>query len=98
MTESRFSCDYAKRATSSCKKCKTKLEKGGLRLAKLVPNRFSEGAGDMKQYHHAACLFETFVRARAATKIIAETEDLDGYADLESDDKDRIKQLISGSC
>ena len=89
-------CDYAKRATSACKKCKKKLEKGELRVAKVVPNFFHEGEGEMKQYHHAECLFETFVKARATTKIIEELDDLQGFGDLEQPDKDRIKHLLEG--
>ena len=96
MTENKFMCDYAKRATSGCKKCKKKLEKGELRLAKVVPNFFHDGDGEMKQYHHAECLFETFVKARAATKIIEELDDLQGFGDLEQSDKDRIKRLLDG--
>ena len=34
MVEVSFSCDYAKRQ-SGCKKCKGKLEKGVLRIAKV---------------------------------------------------------------
>ena len=96
MTENKFMCDYAKRATSGCKKCKKKLEKGELRLAKVVPNFFHDGDGEMKQYHHAECLFETFVKARATTKIIEELDDLQGFGDLEQADKDRIKRLLDG--
>ena len=96
MAENKFMCDYAKRATSGCKKCKKKLEKGELRLAKVVPNFFHEGDGEMKQYHHAECLFETFVKARATTKIIEELDDLQGFGDLEQVDKDRIKRLLDG--
>jgi len=34
-TEAVYECNYAKLATSSCKKCKTKIEKGALRIAKV---------------------------------------------------------------
>ena len=39
MTDNKYSCDYARLGTSSCKKCKQKLEKGGLRLAKVYESR-----------------------------------------------------------
>ena len=35
MAENRYSADYAKVGTSSCKKCKQKLEKGSFRIAKV---------------------------------------------------------------
>jgi DNA ligase-3 len=96
MADNRFACDYAKRNTSSCKKCKKKLEKGELRLAKVVANFFHDGEGEMKQYHHPACLFETFVRARSTTKIIESPDDIEGFGDLEQPEKDLINQLIKG--
>ena len=97
MAENKYACDYAKRATSACKKCKKKLEKGELRLAKVVPNFFHEGDGEMKQYHHAECLFETFARARGTTRIIEELDDLQGFGELEQTDKDRVTRLLQGT-
>ncbi|ELU08334.1 hypothetical protein CAPTEDRAFT_213234 [Capitella teleta] len=97
MTENRYACDYAKRSTSSCKKCKKKLEKGEMRLAKVVANYFNDGDGEMKQYHHASCLFETFVRARATTKIIESPDDVEGFGDMEQTEKDLINRLIKDS-
>ena len=35
IAENRYSCDYARLGTSGCKKCKAKLAKGSLRLAKV---------------------------------------------------------------
>lgn len=94
MAENKYLTGYAKLGTSSCKKCKQKIEKGALRIAKLVSNPFSEDAGDMKQWFHPDCIFETFIRARATTKKIEEPDDLEGFADLEQDDKDSILKLI----
>lgn len=42
MAENRYLTGYAKLGTSSCKKCKQKIDKGALRVAKLVSNPFSE--------------------------------------------------------
>lgn len=42
MADNRYLTGYAKLGTSSCKKCKQKIEKGALRIAKLVSNPFSE--------------------------------------------------------
>ena len=38
-----------------------------IRIAKVTPSPFNEG-DEMKLYHHPACMFETFKRARATTK------------------------------
>ena len=68
MSDNKFSVDYAKRQ-AGCKKCKQKIEKGELRIAKITASPFSDD-GEMKNYHHPACMFETFKKARATTKII----------------------------
>ncbi|KAH3741324.1 DNA ligase 3-like isoform X2 [Dreissena polymorpha] len=94
MAENRYLTGYAKLGTSGCKKCKQKIDKGGLRIAKLVSNPFSEDAGDMKQWFHPSCIFETFVRARATTKKIEDPDDLEGFSDLQQEDKDVIVNLI----
>ena len=70
--------------------------KQALRLAKVTANPFSEDAGEMKQFYHPSCMFETFIKARATTKIIDDTEVLQGYDDLEDDDKKMIQKLIDG--
>lgn len=97
MSANKFACDYARLGTSSCKKCKQKLDKGSLRLAKLSPSPFSED-GDMKMYYHPKCLFETFLRARATTKVIEEPDDVEGFQDLNDSDKDLINDLIKEFC
>lgn len=51
--------------------------------------------GEMKQWYHPKCLFETFERARATTKIIDSTDEIDGFTDLNHEDKDLLKSLIS---
>eukprot|EP00090_Calanus_glacialis_P001127 TRINITY_DN10792_c0_g1_i1.p1 TRINITY_DN10792_c0_g1~~TRINITY_DN10792_c0_g1_i1.p1 ORF type:complete len:1194 (-),score=363.16 TRINITY_DN10792_c0_g1_i1:78-3470(-) len=92
MTDNRFSIDYAKRQ-AGCKKCKQKIEKGEVRIAKITASPFSDD-GEMKNYHHPACMFDTFKKARATTKIIEDPSDLEGWSDLKQDDKEPILQLI----
>lgn len=58
-------------------------------------DRLKDG-GDMKQWFHPACMFETFVRARATTKKIEDPDDVEGFADLDQDGKDVILNLIKG--
>jgi len=96
MGENRFSVDYAKLGTSACKKCKAKITKGEIRIAKITPSPFSEG-DTMKIYHHVPCIFETFLHARATTKIIESSTDLDGWFNISPADReiilDQIKQI-----
>ncbi|KAK7476103.1 hypothetical protein BaRGS_00032657 [Batillaria attramentaria] len=94
MADNKYVVGYAKLGTSSCKKCKQKIDKGALRIGKVVANPFGDDGGDMKQWFHPACIFETFLRARATTKKIEDPDDVEGFGDLEQTDKDTINQLI----
>ncbi|XP_014663885.1 PREDICTED: DNA ligase 3-like [Priapulus caudatus] len=94
MADNKYCVEYAKRGTAGCKKCKQKIEKGLPRIAKVVANPFSEEGGDMKLWHHVSCMFETFIKARATTKVIEDPEDLEGWENMEQADKDTILQLI----
>ena len=89
----RFCADYAKRL-SNCKKCKEKLAKGSLRIAKVVANPFGSDGGDMRQYYHPKCIFESFQRARATTAVIEGPGDVENWSDLQESDKDSILKLI----
>ncbi|KAH9495827.1 DNA ligase 3 [Bulinus truncatus] len=94
MGDNKFIIGYAKLGTSSCKKCKQKIDKESLRIGKVTPNPFSDDGGDMKQWYHPGCLFETFIRARATTKKIEDPEDVIGFHDLKEEDKQLVKKLI----
>ncbi|EFP07597.1 hypothetical protein CRE_26180 [Caenorhabditis remanei] len=95
----RFCTDYSKRV-SKCQKCKMQLEKGILRLGKIIPNFFlaakdpSKPPPDMKQYFHKNCLFEMLFKARPTTKVIDDTEEIEGFEDLNAEDQDEIKKLV----
>lgn len=94
MADNKFLVDYAKMGTSKCKKCKQGIEKKSPRIAKLVPNPFSDEGGDMKQYFHIGCIFESFVRARATTKKIEDPSDLEGFENMEEEEKKTIRKHI----
>ncbi|KAH9500642.1 DNA ligase 3 [Bulinus truncatus] len=92
MGDNKFIIGYAKLGTSSCKKCKQKIDKESLRIGKVTPNPFSDDGGDMKQWYHPGCLFETFIRARATTKKIEDPEDVIGFHDLKEEDKQHLRR------
>ncbi|KAM8834865.1 DNA ligase 3 [Synchiropus picturatus] len=95
MAEQRFLVEYAKRGTAGCKKCKDKIQKGIVRIGKVVPNPFSESAGDMKEWYHVKCIFEKLERARATTKKIEDITDLEGWEELQDEDKALINKHVS---
>ncbi|XP_062289352.1 DNA ligase 3 [Scomber scombrus] len=95
MSEQRFVVEYAKRGTAGCKKCKEKIVKDVVRIGKVVPNPFSESAGEMKEWYHVKCIFEKLVRARATTKKIEDITDLEGWEELQDEDKEFINKQVS---
>lgn len=97
MAEQRFIVEYAKRGTAGCKKCKDKIQKGIVRIGKIVPNPFSESAGEMKEWYHVKCIFEKLERARATTKKIEDITDLEGWEELQDEDKGLIDKHVSGT-
>ncbi|KAG8439801.1 hypothetical protein GDO86_005825 [Hymenochirus boettgeri] len=95
MAEQRYCVEYAKRGTAGCKKCKEKIGKGLVRIGKIVPNPFSESAGDMKEWYHVKCMFEKLERARATTKKIEDLTELEGWQELQDCDKELINQHVT---
>ncbi|NXA35384.1 DNLI3 ligase, partial [Eudromia elegans] len=95
MAEQRYCVDYAKRGTAGCKKCKEKIVKGMVRIGKIVPNPFTESGGDMKEWYHVKCMFEKLEKARATTKKIEDITDLEGWEELQDDEKELINRHIS---
>ncbi|NWI70488.1 DNLI3 ligase, partial [Todus mexicanus] len=95
MAEQRYCVDYAKRGTAGCKKCKEKIVKGMVRIGKIVPNPFTESGGDMKEWYHVKCMFEKLEKARATTKKIEDITDLEGWEELQDEEKETINKHIS---
>ena len=94
--EKPFVVEYAAQGRAKCKTCKQQIEKNSKRIGKLVSNPFSEDGGIMKQWYHVRCIFESLSRARATTKKIDSTDDLDGFDKLNDDDQKEVKGLIKG--
>uniref|UniRef100_A0A8D2PV92 DNA ligase 3 n=1 Tax=Zosterops lateralis melanops TaxID=1220523 RepID=A0A8D2PV92_ZOSLA len=97
MAEQRYCVDYAKRGTAGCKKCKEKIVKGMVRIGKIVPNPFTESGGDMKEWYHVKCIFEKLDKARATTKKIEDITDLEGWEELQDEEKETINKYISAN-
>ncbi|KAL0192597.1 hypothetical protein M9458_010893, partial [Cirrhinus mrigala] len=95
MAEQRYCVEYAKRGTAGCKKCKDKIMKGLVRIGKIVPNPFSESAGEMKEWYHVKCIFEKLERARATTKKIEDITELEGWEEIQDEDKELINKHVS---
>lgn len=94
MANNRYCVDLAKRGTAGCKNCNVKIDKGVLRIGKIIPNPFSDGGADMKQWFHVRCMFDKLSRARATTKKIEDTDDLEGWDDLDDDSKQEVLKCL----
>lgn len=70
--------------------------KGMVRIGKIVPNPFTESGGDMKEWYHVKCIFEKLDKARATTKKIEDITDLEGWEELQDEEKETINKYISG--
>lgn len=87
-----FEIEVAKNGRAGCKKCKQKCLQGETRIAKIVPNPFSDGK--MKNWHHVDCLFEMFKKQRATTKRIESEDDILGFDLISDDEQNIIKKKI----
>jgi hypothetical protein len=101
MANNEYVIEYAKTGRSSCKlkDCKALIAAQDIRVGKQYDSYF----GDHKQndWFHLDCIFESLAKARATTKKITSSEDLQGFDQLSEADQDfilkKIKQFNSGS-
>ncbi|EOB07866.1 DNA ligase 3, partial [Anas platyrhynchos] len=74
---------------------KEKKVKGTVRIGKIVPNPFTESGGEMKEWYHVRCMFEKLEKARATTKKIEDITDLEGWEELQDEEKELIQKHIA---
>ena len=83
--------DYAIRGTANCRECEKRINKGDPRIGNLVP--FKEKY--IFKYHHIDCAFKSFKRARVATNVISDINQVDAVDKLSLIDRKRIEELVS---
>jgi len=88
--------EYAgnKGRAASCKhsKCKDPIDKGTLRVGKVVPAM--KGDGLSFNWYHWKCVFEYFKVAKADTKKINSTRDVKGLKSIKNSDVEKFKAAI----
>lgn len=95
--EKPFVAERAKTGRAKCKRCKCAIEKGELRIAKMVTNFFTDGKL-MASWHHVNCMFDVFANQRATTKKIDNpVEDVKGWDELCDEDQMIILDKL-GKC
>ncbi|ESQ51717.1 hypothetical protein EUTSA_v10016190mg [Eutrema salsugineum] len=77
--------EYAKSGRSSCKSCKSAINKEIFRLGKLV--QATQFDGVMPMWHHAACILKK-------TKQIKSVDDVEGLESLRWEDQQKIREYV----
>ena len=86
-----FFTDYSIKGTAKCRKCKKRIPKLELRIAKS--SRFNNK--EIKIFFHVKCIFESFKKARKQNSIITCNSQIEGFNEIEDDDQALINALIS---
>ncbi|KAJ0230147.1 hypothetical protein HA466_0309740 [Hirschfeldia incana] len=77
--------EYAKSSRSSCKTCKSPINKETFRLGKLV--QATQFDGVMPMWHHASCILKK-------TKQIKSVDDVEGLESLRWEDQQKIRKYV----
>ncbi|KAM6592239.1 hypothetical protein CsatA_014844 [Cannabis sativa] len=79
--------EYAKSSRSSCKTCKSPIEKEVLRFGKMV--QATQFDGFMPMWNHASCILKK-------AKQIKSIDDVEGIEQLRWEDQQRIRKYVEG--
>eukprot|EP00039_Didymoeca_costata_P007541 m.100947 g.100947 ORF g.100947 m.100947 type:complete len:1020 (-) comp13730_c0_seq1:96-3155(-) len=82
--------EYAKSSRSSCRKCKSSIAQGTLRIAKLVQNPKFDGV--MPQWYHQSCFWEW--KGSSAASSVSEFE---GFDSIKWDDQKAIEEKLNST-
>jgi len=106
----KWKIDYANRAGGGRAMCKDQdclerhdqggvklIEKGALRIGRrvLMKGRDETDEGFIQlMWYHARCIFNVFMRARKATRVIQSPEDLEGFEHINAEDQEMLRRFI----
>jgi DNA ligase-3 len=97
----RYSIGYAPTGAALCRECKTKIEKGSLRIGRSMPNPFTKGADSGKksaeftQFFHFDHAFATFGRSRGTSKVPTTASVFSGLADISPADRRNVRHATA---
>ena len=86
----KFSVDHSMRGTTKCRVCKKAIPKDELRIGKAV--LFKEIS--IVQYSHVQCAFASFRNARSTANTISNSDELDGFNELNNHEQLLLNELI----
>ncbi|KAI4364087.1 hypothetical protein MLD38_020224 [Melastoma candidum] len=82
-----WKAEYAKSGRSSCKTCKSPIDKEALRLGKMVQS--SQFDGFIPMWNHASCILKK-------AKQVKSIDDVEGLESLRWDDQQKIRKYVEG--
>eukprot|EP00468_Gymnochlora_sp_CCMP2014_P013348 CAMPEP_0167765264 /NCGR_PEP_ID=MMETSP0110_2-20121227/14573_1 /TAXON_ID=629695 /ORGANISM="Gymnochlora sp., Strain CCMP2014" /LENGTH=327 /DNA_ID=CAMNT_0007652923 /DNA_START=70 /DNA_END=1053 /DNA_ORIENTATION=- len=88
-----FLVEESPNARAKCKKSKVKIEKGEIRIGKIVKNPFHEDS-TQTQWFKVEPFFEGQLKARKTTKTVQSTSDLIGYDNLDSKGQEKVTAAL----
>ena len=93
----KFRISYAPSGRAKCKFCGKFIEKGSLRITKVVPNPFDaeHGFGDYDMNFHPQHFFQQQLKARKTTKVPISVKDFTGFKKLKQEDQKYIRKLLA---
>ncbi|KAF7818406.1 Poly [ADP-ribose] polymerase 1 [Senna tora] len=83
-----WKAEYAKSGRSSCKTCKSSIDKETFRLGKMV--QATQFDGFMPMWHHAACILKK-------AKQIKSTDDVEGLESLRWEDQQKVRKYVESA-
>ncbi|XP_054820608.1 poly [ADP-ribose] polymerase 1-like [Prosopis cineraria] len=83
-----WKAEYAKSGRSSCKTCKSAIDKETFRLGKMV--QATQFDGFMPMWHHAGCILKK-------PKQIKSTDDVEGIEVLRWEDQQKIREYVESA-
>lgn len=75
------------------------IEKGCLRIGRrvLMPGSHGEEAKMTFLWHHARCIFNSFLRSKKSTRLIESEDDIEDFNVISMEDQSLLRRIIAGS-
>jgi len=87
-----FSIEYAKSSRAKCRKCEEKIEKGVIRISKLMEPEEKKFAAQVPHWHHVECFLLRREELEAETFGAA---DIPGFSSLSAEDQKEVSAKVA---
>eukprot|EP00043_Microstomoeca_roanoka_P027821 m.16112 g.16112 ORF g.16112 m.16112 type:complete len:130 (+) comp8007_c0_seq1:335-724(+) len=90
-----FQIEPARSSRSTCERCKDKIDRHELRIKEIYQGAVSGYGRSTSHWYHLPCFFQHQLHPRHTTKKLQDVSELDGYEELDDEDKKTIEDAIS---